>query len=45
MGLAYASIRVKDVKKSVDFYTKQMGMRVTGREELGTGGDRSHAKS
>ncbi len=31
MGLAYASIRVKDVKKSVDFYTKQMGMRVTGR--------------
>lgn len=28
MGLSYASIRVKDLKKSIDFYTKQMGMKV-----------------
>lgn len=32
MGLSYTSIRVKDLKKSVDFYTKQMGMRVLGRK-------------
>ncbi len=31
MGLMYTSIRVKDVKKSVEFYTKRMGLRVTGR--------------
>jgi catechol 2,3-dioxygenase-like lactoylglutathione lyase family enzyme len=31
MGLAYTSIRVKELKKSVDFYTKYLGMRVTGR--------------
>lgn len=31
MGLVYASIRVKDLKKSLDFYTKQMGMKVLGR--------------
>ncbi len=31
MGLIYTSIRVKDLKKSIAFYTRQMGMRVTGR--------------
>jgi len=28
MGLMYTSIRVKDVKKSVNFYTKSMGLKV-----------------
>ncbi len=31
MGLLYTSIRVKDMKKSVDFYTRAMGLRVIGR--------------
>ncbi|MFN7990879.1 MAG: VOC family protein [Candidatus Micrarchaeia archaeon] len=31
MGLMYASIRVKDMKKSVGFYTKSMGLKVIGR--------------
>jgi len=31
MGLSYTSIRVKDLKKSVEFYTKYLGMKVTGR--------------
>ena len=31
MGLEGTSIRVKDMRKSLDFYTKRMGMRVTGR--------------
>jgi lactoylglutathione lyase len=31
MGLIYTSVRVKDLKKSVDFYTKYMGMRIIGR--------------
>jgi catechol 2,3-dioxygenase-like lactoylglutathione lyase family enzyme len=30
MGLIYTSIRVKDLKKSVDFYTKYMGMKIVG---------------
>jgi catechol 2,3-dioxygenase-like lactoylglutathione lyase family enzyme len=30
-GLQYTSIRVKDVKKSVYFYTKLMGLKETGR--------------
>lgn len=32
MGLIYASIRVKDLKKSIAFYTKQMGMRVEWKQ-------------
>jgi len=28
MGLAYTSIRAIDLKKTVDFYTKQMGLKV-----------------
>ncbi len=31
MGLLYTSIRVKDMKKSVAFYTKTMGLRVVGK--------------
>jgi len=31
LGLAYTSIRVKDMKKSLDFYTKLMGLKETGR--------------
>jgi lactoylglutathione lyase len=31
MGLSYTSIRVKDLKKSVEFYTKYLGMKVVGR--------------
>jgi len=32
MGLAYTTIRVKDLKKSTEFYTKYLGMRITGRK-------------
>ena len=32
MGLAYTSIRVKDINKSTKFYTKYMGMKVVGRK-------------
>jgi lactoylglutathione lyase len=31
MGLVYTSIRVNDLKKSLDFYTKSLGLRVVGR--------------
>jgi lactoylglutathione lyase len=31
MGLDYTCIRVKDLKKSIDFYTKYLGMRVVDR--------------
>jgi len=31
MGLTYATIRVKDLKKSAHFYTKYLGMRIVGR--------------
>ncbi len=30
----YAGIRVKDLKKSVDFYTKVLGMKVLGEVEI-----------
>lgn len=32
MKLVYTSIRVKDLKKSVDFYTKNFGMKIVGRK-------------
>jgi len=32
MGLLYTSIRVRDVKKSLAFYTKGLGMRVVSRK-------------
>jgi catechol 2,3-dioxygenase-like lactoylglutathione lyase family enzyme len=31
MGLMYTSIRVKNLRKSLDFYTKSMGLKVTGK--------------
>jgi lactoylglutathione lyase len=31
MGLTYTTIRVKDLKKSTEFYTKYLGMRIVGR--------------
>ena len=31
MGLTYATIRVRDLRKSTEFYTKYLGMRVVGR--------------
>jgi len=31
MGLIYTSIRVKDLKKSVDFYTKYLDMKMVGK--------------
>ncbi len=31
MGLAYTSIRVKDMGKSVRFYTRGMGLKVVGK--------------
>ncbi|MGA2800530.1 MAG: VOC family protein [Candidatus Micrarchaeaceae archaeon] len=31
MGFIYTSIRVKDLKKSIEFYTKYLGMRIVGR--------------
>jgi lactoylglutathione lyase len=31
MGLVYTSIRVRDLKRSLEFYTKYLGMRVMGR--------------
>ncbi len=31
MGLMYTSIRLKDMKESVQFYTKYMGLKVTGK--------------
>ncbi len=31
MGLDYACIRVKEMKKSLDFYTKYLGMKIIGR--------------
>ena len=32
--LIYTGIRVKDMEKSVEFYTKVLGMRVTGRTKI-----------
>jgi hypothetical protein len=31
MGLSYTAIRVKDTKKSVQFYTKEMGLKVVDK--------------
>jgi catechol 2,3-dioxygenase-like lactoylglutathione lyase family enzyme len=31
MGLTYTTIRVTDLKKSTDFYTKYLGMKIEGR--------------
>lgn len=31
MGLVYTSIRVRDLKRSLEFYTKHLGMKIVGR--------------
>lgn len=31
MGLLYTSIRVRDLKASIDFYVKHFGMKIVGR--------------
>lgn len=37
---SYVGIRVKDLQKSIDFYTKVLGMKVTGRGKIEeTGGE------
>jgi catechol 2,3-dioxygenase-like lactoylglutathione lyase family enzyme len=33
MGLMYTSIRVKNMKKSLTFYSKYLGLKVVGRRE------------
>jgi lactoylglutathione lyase len=32
--LSYVGIRVRDLQKSIDFYTKVLGMKVTGRSKI-----------
>lgn len=32
--LIYTGIRVKDLEKSIEFYTKVLGMKVTGRTQI-----------
>ncbi|MDA4117618.1 MAG: VOC family protein [Thaumarchaeota archaeon] len=32
--LIYTGIRVKDLEKSIEFYTKVLGMKVTGRSKI-----------
>ncbi len=43
--LYYAGIRVRDLKKSVNFYTKVMGMRVAARGTMPHGGKYVHLLS
>jgi lactoylglutathione lyase len=33
-SFSYTGIRVKDLKRSVDFYTKVLGMKVAGRSKI-----------
>ena len=33
-SFSYTGIRVKDLKRSVDFYTKVLGMKVVGRSKI-----------
>jgi len=34
MGLQYTSIRVMDLEKSLDFYTKDMGLKIIGKRSF-----------
>jgi lactoylglutathione lyase len=45
MRLYYAGIRVRDLKRSVDFYTKALGMKVVARRTMPHGGKYVHLKS
>jgi len=35
----YAGIRVRDLKRSVNFYTKVLGMKIVNRGKMGHGGE------
>jgi lactoylglutathione lyase len=45
MKLYHAGIRVRDLKRSVDFYTKALGMKVVARGTMPHGGKYVHLKS
>src|SRR3989304_4526842 len=46
MGFRYTGIRVRDMARSVDFYTRVMGMRVGFRMNIAeTGGESARRKS
>ena len=46
MGFRYTGIRVRDLDRSIDFYTKVLGMRVTWRMKIReTGGEIAVLKS
>jgi len=34
MGFRYTGIRVRDIERSIDFYTRVMGMRITWRMKI-----------
>lgn len=38
MKFGYTGIRVRDLKRSIEFYTKTMGMKVIGRGRMNAGG-------
>jgi catechol 2,3-dioxygenase-like lactoylglutathione lyase family enzyme len=40
--LYYAGIRVRDLKRSLDFYTRALGMKVVGRGKMPHGGGYVH---
>ncbi|MGI0091315.1 MAG: VOC family protein [Nitrososphaerales archaeon] len=37
---SYTGIRVKDLEKSIEFYTKILGMKITGRSRIDQTGGR-----
>lgn len=45
MKFRYTGIRVRDLKRSIEFYTKTMGMKVAGRGKMRAGGIYVNLKS
>ncbi len=45
MKFRYTGIRVRDLKRSIKFYTKTMGMKVVGRGKMKAGGIYVNLKS
>lgn len=45
MKFRYTGIRVRDLKRSIEFYTKTMGMKVVGRGKMRAGGIYVNLKS
>ena len=46
VGFRYTGIRVRDLERSIDFYTRVLGMRVTYRQRIReTGGEIADLKS